>query len=839
MSLAQDVRFGFRVLAKQPGFTAAAVLVLAVGIGATTAIFSLMNAFLLKPLLISHPEQIVGVYSRDTQHPDSYRAFSYPEYTDLRAANGGVFSELMAHNLALAGLEESGSTRRIFLDIVSANYFAAFGVPLYRGRPFTLAEEQPGAGLAVTILGYSEWQKRGADPDGLGKTVRINGRVYTIIGIAPPGFTGTTAVLGGSYYMPLGMYEALINDFEGHGRKLADRGNHNLILVGRLRDDMTQDAADRQLAAVATRMREAEPVESKDQTIVVRPLSRLGISTNPSSDKQAFIPAALLLAVAGVVLLIASLNVANMMLARATARRKEMAIRLALGGRRANIVQQLFTEGLLLALAGSAAGLLLSYWGTTALVRSLQGLLPIDLVFSARPDARVLAATIAFCVLSTLLFSVGPALSLARAGTLVNLKDNDAAALAGGKPRRLFSSRNLLAMGQLSLSLALLTAAGLFVRSAVSAAGVRPGFEIEDRILAEIDPSLAGYDQTKGRQLYSTLLDRIQRLPGVESASLAATVPFGTVSLGRSVQRSTDDTARRETFRSLRYNIVTADYFQTLGVPLLRGRTFSPAEMQNGAVAPVAIIDEAAAKKFWPDGDAIGKHLRTSGRESDGKSIEMEVVGVVADVSEGIIARSLEPHLYLPFGQNYQANMTLHVKSALGGVEGERQMLELVRREVRAVDDRLPLLELRSLRTHMDRSMDLWLLRTGARMLGLFAAVALLLAMIGLYAVRAYAVARRTREIGIRMALGASTRHTLALVLREGVAVAAVGLGLGALISVGTGRLLASVLYGVSGFDPLVLVGAPALLAVVAVVACYVPARRAALVDPMVALRYE
>jgi len=324
----------------------------------------------------------------------------------------------------------------------------------------------------------------------------------------------------------------------------------------------------------------------------------------------------------------------------------------------------------------------------------------------------------------------------------------------------------------------------------------------------------------------------------VESASLAASVPFGQVSLGRRVQRATDDPAKHETFRALRYNIITSDYFQTMAIPLRRGRAFSAADMQSGA-APVAIIDEFAAKKFWPDGDAVGKRLRTLPGESDGKSVEMEVVGIVGDVREGIVGHDAEPHIYLPFGQNYQSNMTLHVKSAVAGAEAERQMLELVRRQVRAVDDRLPLLELRSFRTHMERSMDLWLLRTGARMLGLFAGVALLLAVVGLYAVRAYAVARRTREIGIRMALGASTRQTLTLVLREGVAVAAVGLALGALLSIVTGRLLASILYGVQGFDAVVLLGAPVLLASVAIVACYVPARRAALVDPMVALRYE
>ena len=837
MAILEDMRYGMRMLISKPGFTAAAASVLALGIGANTAIFSLVNAFLLKPLHIQDPQSLTGLYSRDVHKPDSYRAFSYPTYVDIRD-NNPVFTNLAAHNLAMVGLSEGDSTRRVFADIVSSNYFATFGVPLFRGRTFTPAEERPGSGLPVVILSHSFWQKSGADPAILGKSLRINSRIYSVVGITEEGFTGTTALISPALYLPLGMYEAVINDFEGQGKPLAARDNYNLILIGRLRPGMKQPVADLQLGAVASRLEQAFPKENKDQTFIARPLSRMSISTNPGNDSQLAIPAALLLAVAAVVLLIASLNVANMMLARGTARAKEIAIRLALGGGRRNILQQLFIEGLLLATAGAAAGLVIAYWGTTALVRSLATLAPIDIVFSGGPDIRVLFATLGFCILSTLLFGLGPAWSLSKRNILPGLKDGDHEDMASGKPRRLFARRNVLVMGQIALSLALLTAAGLFVRSSMRAAGIDPGFQINNGVVAEVDASLAGYDETKGRQVYRAMLDRLRNIPGVESASLAATVPFGMISLGRGIQRSTDDPSNKSSFVPAGFNIVSENYFKTLDVPLLRGRLFQAAESANGKSAPVVILDKLAADRLWPKDDPIGKHVRMS-REGDSAPREAEVVGVVRDIQDRIVGADPRPHFYVPFGQEYQADMNVHLKIAMAGPEAEARVLEAVRNELRSVDDRVPLLALKTMRGHLESSFDIWVVRTGARLFGIFGAVALLLAMIGLYGVRAYAVARRTREIGIRMALGAKPGETLGMILREGLKVTAIGVAVGLVLSLGIGRVLASLLYQVRGLDPAVLAGAPAALILVSLLACYVPARRAAHVDPMVALRHE
>ena len=833
-NLFKDLRYGVRMLLNRPAFTLTAVIVLALGIGANSAIFSLVNAFLLKPILLQKPEELVGCYSRNTHKPDDYRAFSYPNYVDLRA-NNSVFANLMAHNMAMVGLTEGNNTRRVFADLVSSNYFSTLGVPLYRGRTFTAGEERPGNPAEVVIVNYSFWKKNGSDPDLIGKTLKVNSRILTVVGITAEGFSGTTALVSSELYMPLSLHDAMNNGFEGVGRQLAARDNPALIVVGRLRPGLTEKAADSQLAAVASGMEKSYPAENKDQTFIVRPLSRMSVSTNPTDDREIWIPAVLLLSMAGVVLLIASLNVANMMLARGSARRKEIAIRLALGGARQKIVQQLFIESLLLALAGGAAGLLVAYWSTAALVQSMARLAPLDIVYSAGPDFRVLAATMLFCILSTLLFGLGPAWNLSRPNVVAGLKEGEHEDIASGKRRRLFSRRNVLVMSQVSLSLALLTSAGLFIRSAQRAANVEPGFHLDNQVLVEVDPSLAGYDEAHGKQVFRALSERLRGIPGVESVSLAGTVPFGMVSLGRSIQPAGALSTKPV---STRFNIVGPEYFATLGIPMLRGRTFAAIEAGGDNKAAVAIVDKNTAQKLWPDKEAVGQHIHMI--MADGtKNQDAEIVGVVAPMQENIFGGESQGHLFVPFGQEYQADMHLHLKVAAQGRDAEMRLLETVRREIQSVDNRVPVLTLKTMREHLDASAEIWIVRTGARMFSLFGGVALLLAMVGLYGVRAYTVARRTREIGIRMALGANAGDTLRMILREGLLVTGIGAGTGLLLSAALGRVLAGLLYKVSGADPVVFTVAPLLLAAISLLACYIPARRAAHVDPMIALRYE
>jgi predicted permease len=834
-TMIQDIRYGLRMLVKQPGFSLAAVLVLSIGIGGSTAMFSIVNTLLLKPLLIRQPEQIVGIFSRDAHKADSYRAFSYPNYADLRA-NNTVFSSVMAHNMAMVGITEGDVTRRAFADVVSSNYFSTLGAALYRGREFTPAEEQPGSGQPVVIVSYSHWKKTGSDPELIGKKRKINGRSYTVVGITAKGFSGTTAMVTAEVYLPLGVYESVVNDFEGRVRPLVARDNHVLIVVGRLKNNVTQQAADSSLATVADRLARAYPGENKDQTFVVHTLSRNSVSTDPANDNEALLPAILLTTMAGIVLLIASLNVANMMLARSAARRREISIRQALGARRGNIIQQLMIEGVILAAVGGALGIALAAGGTTALMHSLARLAPIDLVYSATPDFRILLATSSFCLLSALVFSLGPARSLAKSSIVGTLKNGEFQGKTGMQ-RSVFSPRNLLVIGQIALSLTLLTAAGLFIRSARTTAAIDPGFRIEQSLLIELDPSLAGYDEARGRQLYRTVLDRVRATPSVQTASLAATVPFGMVSLGKTVQKSSDappDSSSKAAGVNCRFNLVADEYFATMGIPLLQGRAFAPSDAGTHADR-VVVLDQMAAQRLWPEGHALGEHVRLLSHEGNGAAQEAEVVGIVANVQENVFGQGIQPHIYVPFGQEYQSDMTLQVRSAStdGGA------LEAIRREVLAVDSRLPVLAARTLRAHLDASFDLWIMRTAARMFSIFGGAALLLAMVGLYGLRAYTVVRRTREIGIRLALGAKPSDARGMILREGLMLTAIGTAAGFALSLAAGKALSSVLYKVSGMDPLAFSTATVVLAIVSLLACYVPALRASRVDPMVALRYE
>ena len=571
-------------------------------------------------------------------------------------------------------------------------------------------------------------------------------------------------------------------------------------------------------------MEKAFPAENKDQTLSVHSLSRTNVSTSPTEDDSLRLPATLLLSLAAIVLLIASLNLANMMMAKGAVRRKEIAIRLAMGGGRLRIVQQLATEGLVLAMLGGAAGLFLASWSATFLMRSLGHVTPIDVVYNASPDARVVAGTLVFCVLSTIVFGLFPAWKLSKPDVWLDLKENTGEDV-GGHARRLFSRGNLLVMAQLSLSLMMLTAAGLFVHSARRAADIQPGFSLENEVLAEVDGSLVDYDEAHSRQLYATLRERLRRIPGVESVAMAATVPFGMMHMGTSIRPAGAVASKEHPPLFARSNIVTADYFRTLRFHYCAGGRSRRPKSVPESNGHVAILDRLAADKLWPGGNAVGKRIRLD-EERAGHTGICEVVGVVGNVRESIFGGTAEPHVYLPFGQQYQADMQIHLKVAAGGGEAQKRMLETIRHEIHSTDERLPLLALTTMRGHLESGIEIWVVRTGAHIFEIFGGVALFLAVIGLYAINAYTVAHRTREIGIRMALGADSSSTLGMVLRDGLRVTAIGTGIGLLLAIGIGRILAGILYDVPGVDPVVIATAFLVLAIVALFACYLPAQR-------------
>jgi predicted permease len=836
IGVARDLRYGARTLRRDRAFSLVAIAVLTLGIGGIAAIFTLVNALALKPRVLEAPERLVGLYSRDTTRPDAYRAFSYATFVDLAAQARPELRALMAHSIAMVGIQEGDEVRRTLADIVSASYFETLGVPLARGRAFTAEEERPGADVRVAIVGHALWQRRGSDPGILGSTIRVNGRPFTVVGVAPPRFHGRAALIGPEVWLPLGVYERAINDFDGERRPLADPRHAALMLVGRLADGATTEAAESKLARVGAELARADPAGMANHELTIAPISRISISTSPSRDDELATVSVLLLAMAGVVLAISCLNLANMLLARGTARRREFAVRLAIGGGRWQIVRQLLIEGLLLSLVGGAAGAVLAYWGDRLLIASLTAVLPVPISFPVGPDARTLGALFAFCLISSLLFGLGPALQLARSGIVPGLKSGAGSASAPvGRRRGAFAPRNLLVIGQLSLSMVLLAAAGLFVRGAHEASHPDLGFPIEGAVLAEVDASLAGLDAESARPVYARALERLRSLPGVAAASYSATVPFGMVSLGDRVAPAGSGAGRGDggpEARSASTHLVGADYFEALGIELVAGRPFSRAEEESPEAPPVVIVDRTLAEALWPGESALGRRLEVV----DEPRREYEVVGVAPATRHGLFGRD-PSRIFLPFGRHFQSDVHFLVRAREPGLEAG--LLASIRGELRAVDDRLPLLGLVSLEQQMEGSIELWTLRIAARLFTLFGVLALFIAAVGAYGLRAYAVGQRTKEIGLRMALGATPAGTLRMVLGEGLALTLVGLGLGLALALGAGRLLANLLYEVSAADPLVFAVTPLFLLAAIALACWLPARRASRLQPMAALRDE
>ena len=827
----QDVAYAFRTFIKAPGFSVLAILVLAIGVGANTAIFSIVNELLLRPLS-GRAGELVGAYSHDRTKPDSFRAFSYPNYADVRAQSGDVFDSLMAHTFTMVGTMAGDETRRTLASIISSNYFETLGVRLAAGRTFTAEEERPGANLPVAIATYAKWQKEQLDPTFVGKTVRINARDFTIIGVAPEGFTGTMALVSADVYLPLGVYDTMVADqFRNSRKSLKDRSNDALVLAGRLKPGLTDGFVAARLDALSRQLEAAYPAENKNQLLTTSPLPRVSTSSQPSSDTGLQLLTALLMGLSSVVLIIACLNVANMLLARGAARSKELAVRLALGARRSRVVRQLLTEGVLLAGAGAGLGLLFSYWATQALAASLKSAFPFNVTFSATPDVRVLAATLAFAGISTIAFGLGPALRLSRRDLVADLKDRSAEGAATG---RRFGARNLMVIGQVALSLAMLTAGGIFARTAITAASGDPGYSYDRLLLASVDAGLGGFDEARGRALYRSLLDRVRSTPGVAAVSMTSTLPFGDTQQSSMMERvgaTGKDPVRARTFR-----IIGADHFAALGLRMIRGREFTLAEEESASAPRAAIIDEALATKLFAGEDPVGQMIRTvSSGDGEERGEPMQVVGIAPPTKEELLDRVPEPHVYVPFGRNYQGGMHLEVRLQQGA--DAMAGIDAVRGAIRATNAGLPVLALSTMQAFHDTGLGLWALKTGAQLFTALGLLALLLAVVGVYGVKSYVVAQRTREIGIRMALGASARDVLGLVLRDGFFLTGTGLAIGVPLAVLVSMLFTKVFVEIGGFDGLVVSVATMILGAAATVASAIPARRATRVQPLRALQ--
>ena len=847
----QDFRFAFRQLVKTPGFTLIAVLTLALAIGVNSAVFALINGVVLRPMVRVRPAEVVNVFTARQNANRDYRQFSHPEYQVLRESTD-VFADAAAVNFALAGIGRDEGMRRSFTFLTSENFFSLMGVEPALGRFYNAAECRPNANIPVVVASHAFWKRMGGRPEFVGSTLQVNGQPFTVIGISPEGFSGISALIAPDVWLPLGVYSQLSSAFSDSTdlQDLALPKTYALNVVTRLHPGLTMESAKSRLPVIAQRLTAIQPPDSQGaRELQIQAPSRFSISTSPQDDGPVSLIGALLMGMAGAVLLIASLNLANMLLARGTARSKEMALRLALGASRWRIVRQLLCEGFLLALAGGTAGLLLSVWSNGALLRSLGGLfssMSFSIVVDMKPDVTVLAITFLFCLFATMLFSLGPALKAAKADLVNDLKQQAGEPAHLGRFNRFFAPRHLLVMAQIALSLMLLFSAGLFFRGALAAGGVSLGFEPEGGLVTEMDFTLGKTDAVQARRLMFAAIDRARALPGVRAAALGTMVPYGNFTNSRRIMPASEAPAAARTDPNAPdpgagglFTAITPGYFDAIGVHLLRGRDFTQTEADNKDSPRVAIIDEKMATKLFPNGDAIGQRIRYTQPPGDGSPAEMEVVGIVNWHRHEVQNEGPQRRLFVPLAQAYNGNVYFHVRLATTDRKAVAAMIPTLRQVLHEVDPNLPVLKITPFVDLLEKSVGLWIVRLGAVLFGVFGGIALLLAVVGVYGVKSYAVARRTREIGIRMALGAHPRDVFSLIMKQGALQTAFALGVGLLLALAAGRLLTQILYQVSPTDPAALLASSLMLAAAALLACYLPARRATKVTPMTALRTE
>jgi len=817
-TLLTDLRYGLRSLIKQPGFTAVAVLSIALGIGVNTTIFSFVNAALFRPLPFAEPERLVRVWDGNS--------VSYPDYVAYRD-DTRVFSGLAAYAQRPMSLVVNGESERIEGEFVSGNYFDVLKANPALGRGF-LAEEDRAPGTSpVVVISNTLWRQRyNSDPGIIGKSVSLNHQPYTVIGVMPEKFVGATVISPPDLWVPMMMEPIAIAG--SHSLTSPDEGW--LMMLGRLRPDANLSAAEVAVETIARRLhqerreRNSGPEEPGGRIVAV--VAARGLMVPPQGRAPTFVIVGVLMMVVSLVLLVACANVANMLLARAVKRRKEIAVRLALGAGRWRITRQLLTESVLLSVIGGVAGLLLALWGTDLLVallpRSLTG---NSIAPDLTPDVRVFGYTLLLSFATGVIFGLLPALQSSKADVVADLKDEK---IRLGGTRRRLTLRNLLVVTQIAVSMLLLVTAGLFIRNLRNTQHPDPGFATDEGLMASFDLGLAGYNNARGKLFEQQLLEQLRTSPQVLSASLAESVPLGS---GGSksplyIEGEASHAGQLDEKSLIEHTTVSTDYFKTMGIPLEQGRDFNDRDTASGPA--VVIVNETLARRLAPDGNAVGKRLRM-----DSQGDYLQVVGVVRDIKYHQLAEQPLFFGYRPLGQRYRSLLTLHVRTA----GDPTAVISQVRSEVKSLDPDLPLTDLKTMQQHM--RLPLAPAKLFASLSSGFGVLTLLLAAIGLYGVMAYLVGSRTHEIGIRMALGAQTGGVLKLIIGQGMRLALTGIALGLIAAFALTRVLASVLYGVSATDPLTFTGVAVLLAGVAMLACYVPARRATKVDPLVALRYE
>jgi predicted permease len=814
-TILQDLRYALRALVKNRAFTTVAVLSLALGIGANTTIFSFVNGLLLKPPAVANPDRLVEVWEHNVTRGTgigSNMQLSYPDFEYFRDHNH-VFSEMAAFTAETVGVvwNRAGEGEMLRGAMVSGNFFATLDVRPALGRGFLAEEDRVGANASVVVLSHALWTQRlGADPAVLGSVLTLNGRGFTVVGVAPPSFTGLLAGFVADFWTPIAMHTAI-----SPGVNLAERRQHWIVGVGRLHQGTTLAQARADLAILGGQLAADFPDANRN----LAP-SAMAVALIPSPFRGAVGGAsAVLMGVVALVLMIACANVANLLLARATGRRREIAIRFALGANRRRVIQQMLTESVVVAAIAGALGLLLSLWAAPLLLSMKPASLP--LVLNITPDVRVLAFTMLASLVTGMAFGLAPALQQSRLNHVESLKEGSHQ--AGGSRSRL---RSGLVIAQVTACVVLLVGASLCLRSLRNARSIDPGFEIEGGVTAALGVQTFGYDEPRGREFYSRLLEGVRALPGVRSASLADHLPLGQMMRMAAVELPGAASAAEPI--GIEMAIVAPGYFEAMGTPLLRGRDFTSKD-DEGAAA-VVVINQQMAERYWPGQDPVGQYLTLIGREQ--RRNRAQVIGVAKTGKYQSLGEDPKPYFYRPLLQEYDPNARLIVRA-----QDPARVVGGLRDVVRTLDARMALVGLETLEQHMQ--LPLFPAQAAGVLLGMFGALALALAVVGLYGVISYSVSQRAREIGVRMALGARTADVVRLILSQGVRLTLIGLAVGFAGALVVSRVLASVLYGVSPTDPVSFGAVAVVLVLVALLASYVPARWATRVDPIRALRSE
>ena len=821
-SLWQDIRYGMRILRGSPGLTAVVIVTLAVGIGANTAVFSIVNEFILKPLPVRDPAQIVVVASHTQQFPMMYSS-SYPALKDFRS-QVPAFSDVFADQVGIGGLSVDGQADKFVFSGVSGNFFTALGVQPAAGRLLLPGEGEKAGETPAVVLGYSYWQRRfGGSADVVGKQALLNGKPAVIIGVAAKGFRGASFAFDLQGYVPLSVSAAIVDAGSTSGTSFwTDRGGRNLRVMARLAPGASLAEANSQLKVVGERF--AEQYEATDKGTDYRAVPERLARPQPYSTNIVSIIAGLFLVLAALVLLLACMNVANVLLARAMARQREMAVRAALGASRARLIRQTLTETLLLSLFGGVAGLLLGIWVSALNAVHGTSTIPVSLEFSF--DGTVFAYALASAVLTGMVAGAWPAMRASRADVSTVLHEGGRGG-SGGRGRQ--RVRSVLVVAQMAGSVLLLIAAGLFVRSLQKAQQMNFGFDSDHVVLVATDPFEIGYDQTRTTNFYRELEARARALPGAESVATAYSVPMGIYQTGDRVYVEEHPLGPGVERPMLTYNRVDSNYFATMRTPILRGRAFTDAD--NEKSTPVAIINEEMAKKFWPGEDAIGK--RFSIVADAGPFIQ--VVGITPTGKYIFIGESAMAYFYLPLAQSYSSLRVLTIRAS----GPEDQLLLGAQQIVHELSPNLPVFSAQTMTQSLSGANGFFIFRRGAILGMLMGVLGMVLSVVGVYGVVSYAATQRTREIGIRMALGAGSRDILEMVIGQGLGLVIAGVAIGLATAWVMTRPMGRMLIGVGAADPLTYISVGVFLAGVALLACWIPARRAAGLDPLEALRYE